>query len=69
MKDKSLLVSRSVLALETAVMCPTHSQTLSREAGLQVLCTVLALANLATFSKLLYDYYQYKVGPGGNSRS
>ena len=42
-------------------MCPSHNQQLTREAGLQILCAVLALANIATFSKLLFDYYQYKV--------
>lgn len=42
-------------------MCPPQHQLLSRQSWLQILCFLLALANLITFSKLLYDYYQYKV--------
>ena len=43
-------------------MCPPpQHQQLSRQSWLQILCFLLALANLVTFTKLLYDYYQYKV--------
>ena len=44
-------------------MCPPpqHHQ-LTRESWIQIVCFLLALANLLTFTKLLYDYYQYKVG-------
>ena len=57
-----ILLKQRVVELDSSTMCPPlqHHQ-LSRQAWLQILCFLLALANLLTFSKLLYDYYHYKV--------
>ena len=57
------------MELDTSTICPPpHHHTLTRQSWLQILCFLLALANLLTFTKLLYDYYQYKVGWWGANK-
>ena len=49
-----------VSSLVQGDLCPPSYTEEIREVTLQTVCLVLACLNLAIFSKLLYDYWQYK---------
>lgn len=49
-----------ILMLDNRRLCPIP-RTYSREEKMWILCTLLVLANIAIFSNLLYDYYQYRI--------
>lgn len=49
-----------VSSIDQGELCPPSYSEEIREITLQTVCLVLAVLNLAIFSKLLYDYWQYK---------
>ena len=49
-----------VLELDPFTLCPSSAEGGEKEQLLQVICLVLAVFNMFVFSKLLYDYQQYK---------
>ena len=46
--------------LDPSLLCPPSAGERNKEVILQLLCVVLAILNIFVFSKLLYDYWQYK---------
>ena len=56
----SLLSVLQVLELDPFTLCPSSAEGREKEQLLQVICLVLAVFNMFVFSKLLYDYHQYK---------
>jgi len=46
--------------VDPVLLCPPPEQEQTRELVLQLVCVLLALVNVLVFSKLLYDYWQYR---------
>ena len=53
-------ISVQVVNIDRGQLCPPSYSEEIKEISLQTVCLILALLNLAIFSKLLYDYWQYK---------
>ena len=53
-------ISVQVVNIDRGQLCPPSYSEEIKEITLQTVCLILALLNLAIFSKLLYDYWQYK---------
>ena len=49
-----------VFRVDPGLLCPAPQEGRAREAWLRAVCVLLALTNLAIFSRLLYDYWQYR---------
>ena len=54
---RSLLQVRT---LDPVLLCPVSREGSLRELLMQLLCVLLAVVNVLVFSRLGYDYYQYK---------
>jgi len=54
------VVGKMLSEVDPELLCPGAPQVQLKEMLLQVLCVVLALVNFIVFTKLLYDYWQYK---------
>ena len=46
--------------IDPSILCPPSAEGRKKELLLQLVCVMLALVNMFVFSKLLYDYWQYK---------
>jgi len=49
-----------VSELDFSILCPPSPEGRKKEQILQVVCVMLAVFNIIVFSKLLFDYRQYK---------
>ena len=59
-RDKSPHYLHQVFRVDPGLLCPAPPEGRARETWLRAVCVILALTNLAIFSRLLYDYWQYK---------
>merc|ERR1719270_155453 len=54
------VVGKMVSSVNPSLLCPSSPGEQMKEVLLQFVCVFLALVNIFIFSKLLYDYWQYK---------
>jgi len=54
------IVGRKLMDIDSSVLCPRSEKAEQKEQVLQAVCAVLAILIIITFTKLLYDYWNYR---------
>ena len=49
-----------LMDIDSSVLCPRSEKAEQKEQVFQAVCAVLAILIIITFTKLLYDYWNYR---------